>query len=193
MTAGARAPTPSQTVGPFFSIGLPWQGGETLVTPETLGERLTVGGRVLDGDGHPLDDALIEIWQANAAGRYAHDDDRREHIPLDPAFVGFGRCATDAEGRYAFHTIRPGRVPGPGGTLQAPHLAVSVLARGLLKRAATRIYFDDAPENADDPILGLVPAAARPRLIATRTPGPDATYHFDIVLQGERQTVFFSF
>jgi protocatechuate 3,4-dioxygenase alpha subunit len=186
-------PTPSQTVGPYFSIGLPWPRGETLVTAETLGERITVRGRVLDGDGAAINDALLEIWQANAAGRYAHEADRRDDLPLDPAFLGFGRCATDDEGRYVFHTIRPGRVPGPNGTLQAPHLAVSVLARGLLKRLATRIYFDDAPGNGEDPILALVEAPRRERLIARREPGEQAAYAFDVVLQGEDESVFFAF
>jgi protocatechuate 3,4-dioxygenase alpha subunit len=183
--------TPSQTVGPFFAIGLPWRGGETLYSPATLGERITITGRVLDGDGNPVGDALIEIWQANAAGRYAHPEDTRDDVPLDPAFIGFGRCGTGADGTFTFHTIRPGCVPGPSGSVQAPHLAMHVLARGLLKALITRVYFEESPENEADPILALVPSERRTRLIARRASESDA-YRFDIVLQGEGQSIFFS-
>jgi protocatechuate 3,4-dioxygenase alpha subunit len=147
-------PDPSQTVGPFFHF-LSWPGAETLIKPDTQGERIEITGRVLDGDGAPVPDALIEIWQANAAGRYAHTEDGQTK-PLDPAFHGFGRCASDAEGRFRFATIRPGRVPGRGNALQAPHINLGLFARGLLRRLVTRIYFEGAPENAEDPVLALV-------------------------------------
>jgi len=183
--------TPSQTVGPFFGTALPWPGGAMLVTPETLGERIEMRGRVLDGDGVPVSDALVELWQSNAAGRYSHPDDRREELPVDPAFLGFGRCATDAEGRYGFHTIRPGRVPANGQGLQAAHLVLGIFARGLLHRLETRAYFEDC-ENAGDPVLSLVDPARVERLIARREAAATPVYRFDIVLQGRGETVFFS-
>ena len=206
--------TPSQTVGPFFHYGLPWKGGADLVgrsdlgarpdlmPPEhfqlassgvsgtPLGEAIEIAGSVYDGGGAPLSDVLVEIWQANAAGRYAGAEDGRAEVPLDPNFVGFGRGATDANGIWRFRTIRPGRVPGPGNTLQAPHIAISVLGRGLLKRLATRLYFADGEGNADDPILALVPPERRHTLIARRRSG-DGPWWLDIVLQGENETVFF--
>jgi protocatechuate 3,4-dioxygenase, alpha subunit len=184
--------TPFQTVGPFFHDGLAWEGGEDLLRPETLGERIKIQGCVLDGDGRPVPDALIEIWQANAAGRYNHPEDRQEK-PLDPAFIGFGRSATGADGSFRFATIRPGRVPGRGNALQAPHIDLSLFARGLLRRLVTRIYFEDCPENGEDPVLALVPdPARRATLLARRRDGGDGVvYRFDIVLQGEGETVFF--
>jgi len=185
--------TPSQTVGPYFAIGLPWSGGETLVTAETLGEQIEIRGRVIDGAGLPVIDALVEIWQANAAGRYDHPEDRRTDALVDPAFFGFGRCPTDPFGQYLFRTVRPGRVPAADGTLQAPHLAVGVFARGLLKRLATRLYFDDAPENGNDPILRLVSEARRGTLLARREAAHAPVYRFDIVLQGDGETVFFRY
>jgi protocatechuate 3,4-dioxygenase, alpha subunit len=205
--------TPSQTVGPYFHYGLPWKGGADLVGKSDIGARpdlfpeehyvlnissptgtpqgevIEIAGRVIDGNGNPAPDAMVEIWQANAAGRYASVDDARLDVPLDPYFVGFGRAATSAEGVYRFRTIRPGRVPGPGNSLQAPHLAISVFGRGLLKRLATRLYFADGEGNEVDPILSLIPQERRNTLIATR--GADGVWWFDIVLQGERETVFF--
>jgi protocatechuate 3,4-dioxygenase, alpha subunit len=204
--------TPSQTVGPFFHYGLPWKGGADLVGQSDLGARpelfppehyvlrepaprgliagetIWIEGRVLDGDGRPVVDAMIEIWQANAAGRYASPDDPRTDLPLDAGFTGFGRAATSEEGVYRFRTVRPGPVPGPGGTLQAPHIAIGVFGRGLLKRLVTRLYFADA-DNSTDPVLSLVPAARRDTLIAQRD---GEIWRFDIVLQGERETVFFA-
>ena len=183
--------TPSQTVGPFFHFVLDHKGDEVLASDATQGERIAIEGRVLDGDGVPLADALIEIWQANAAGRYDHPDDRQQK-PLDPAFHGFGRCATDESGRFHFDTIRPGPVPGPGNTLQAPHINVTVFARGMLKHLVTRLYFEGEPLNADDPILGLVSdPERRATLLARRTNGKDGPYVFDIRLQGPNETVFF--
>jgi protocatechuate 3,4-dioxygenase alpha subunit len=177
--------TPSQTVGPFFHYGLIREGGADLVA-EGLDGTIAIVGRVIDGDGHPVPDAMVEIWQADAAGRYAHPDDP-DHAAADPAFVGFGRCATGEDGSFRFLTIRPGRVAGPGNSLQAPHIAVGIMARGMLKRLTTRLYFADAPENAEDPILALVPAERRDTLIAARD--GDA-WRFDIVLQGDAETVF---
>lgn len=185
--------TPSQTVGPYFAIGLPWSGGEILAGPQTLGQQIEIRGRVSDGDGLPVIDALVEIWQANAAGRYDHPDDRRTNALVDPAFLGFGRCPTDPFGHYVFRTIRPGRVPAPDGSLQAPHLSVGVFARGLLKRASTRLYFEDAPENETDPILALVDETRRATLIARREPEEAPVYRFDIILQGAGETVFFRY
>ena len=180
--------TPFQTVGPFFHYALPFNGGETLVTADTLGQRITIAGTVTDGARAPVPDALVEIWQANAAGRYRHPDDGRD-AAIDPAFDGFGRTPTDADGRFTFATIKPGRVPGPRGLLQAPHVLVGLLGRGLLTRLVTRIYFEDEPSTADDPVLALVPQSRRSTLVARRV--ADGRYEFDIVLQGERETVFF--
>jgi len=205
--------TPSQTVGPYFHYGLPWKGGADLVGKSDMGSRpdlfsdehyvlnlsaptgtprgevIEITGRVTDGNSNPAADAMIEIWQANAAGRYASVDDPRLEVPLDPHFVGFGRAATSAEGTYRFRTIRPGRVPGPGNSLQAPHLAISVFGRGLLKRLATRLYFADGEGNEVDPILSMVRQERRNTLIATR--GANGAWLFDIVLQGHHETVFF--
>jgi protocatechuate 3,4-dioxygenase alpha subunit len=189
----AHEHTPSQTVGPFFAFGLPYRGGEVLVSEETQGERIRLEGRVLDGAGVAIPDALIEIWQANAAGRYDHPDDNRSDKPLDPAFHGFGRCPTDKDGRFRFLTIKPGAVPGTGNSLQAPHINVAVFARGLLKQLWTRIYFEGEPLNADDPVLALVDAKRRKTLIAKRAngKGEETAYVLDFVLQGSDETVFF--
>jgi protocatechuate 3,4-dioxygenase alpha subunit len=147
-----------------------------------------VEGAVRDGAGEPVPDAIVEIWQANASGKYRHPDDTSE-VHVDPAFDGFGRIATDASGRFAFTTIYPGRVAGPGEGLQAPHLVVGLLARGVLTRLVTRMYFDDDPSNTGDYVLQRVPEGRRRTLVA-RTAGPDR-YRFDIVLQGQDETVFF--
>lgn len=187
-------PSPSQTVGPFFHYGLPWKGGADLVTgsplgarpdlfpeehwvlhvtephPAVKGEVIELTGRVLDADNKPLPDAMLEIWQADSAGKYGTKE-----------FIGFGRAATADDGTYQFRTIMPGRVDEQ----QAPHIAVSVFARGVTKRLVTRIYFDDA---ADDLILNLVPAERRKTLIAARDGN---RFTLDIVLQGANETVFF--
>jgi len=163
-------------------------GQELLVTPETRGERITIEGRVLDGDASPVNDALIELWQANAEGRYDHLEDTQEKL-LDPNFAGFGRAATDSGGRFRFHTIKPGPVPGANDVLQAPHISVSIFARGLLKRLVTRIYFPDEPMNDADTVLNSVAPSRRSTLVArAERPG---VLRFDIVLQGENETVFF--
>jgi protocatechuate 3,4-dioxygenase alpha subunit len=190
--------TPSQTVGPFFAFGLtpgreyPWHGivGNNLVTPDASGERIRIVGRVTDGDGSSINDAMIEIWQADAAGRYAHPADKRA-LP-NASFKGFGRIGTDGEGRYSFDTIKPGAVPGPNGAMQAPHIVVAVFARGMLRHVYSRIYFADEAANADDPVLALVPEARRSTLVAPRTvEGGVAVYTFDIRMQGADETVFF--
>jgi protocatechuate 3,4-dioxygenase, alpha subunit len=186
----ALAPTPSQTVGPYFHIGLSSVGRAELVSPDDS-DAVRIAGVVLDGEGAPVDDALVEIWQANRAGRYAHPEDPRDTIPLEDGFTGFGRCATDRQGRYAFVTVKPGPVPGPGGRVQAPHLVVSVFARGLLKRVVTRVYFpDEAEANEADPVLSAVAdAEARARLVAR---AQDGDLRFDVHLQGEHETPFFA-
>ena len=180
-------PTPSQTVGPFFAILVPERGRLHLCPDGTPGVPIRVEGSVRDGTGHAVSDALVEIWQADGGGRYDHPDDPRRHGPV-PAFAGFGRVHTDPAGRFGIDTIKPGRVPGPGRA-QAPHLLVGLFARGLVARLVTRIYFDDEPSNAGDPILERVPADRRPTLIARRF--GDGAYRFDIALQGPDETVFF--
>jgi protocatechuate 3,4-dioxygenase, alpha subunit len=183
--------TPSQTVGPFFKPALIHAKQESLVTPKPQGERITIEGCVLDGDASPVGDAMIELWQANAAGRYNHPDDSQEKL-IDPDFQGFGRAATDERGCFRFYTIKPGSVPGPGSILQAPHINVSIFARGLLKRLVTRIYFPDDPLNASDAVLNAVAVARRSTLVARiETPDQPGVLRFDIVLQGENETVFF--
>jgi protocatechuate 3,4-dioxygenase alpha subunit len=180
--------TPSQTVGPFFKPALIRSGQESLVTASTRGERIAIEGCVLDGDADAVSDAMIELWQANADGCYDHPEDlqEREH---HPDFHGFGRAATDERGRFRFHTIKPGPVAGPGTVLQAPHINVSIFARGLLKRLVTRIYFPDEPLNAGDAVLNAVAPARRSTLIAQIERA--GVLRFDIVLQGEHETVFF--
>ena len=206
--------TPWQTVGPFFHYGLPWKGGADLIGQSELGarpelfpeahyvlnlshpkgdvrgEKIEIAGSIFDADGQPVPDAMIEIWQANSSGRYRSLADTREHLPLDEGFVGWGRSSTSRDGVYRFLTVKPGRVPGPGHTKQAPHVAVSLFGRGLLKRLITRIYFaDDDSGNAEDPILKLVPASRRETLLAHVL--EKGVYRFDIHLQGARETVFF--
>jgi len=183
--------TSSQTVGPYFHLGLIQEGQSTLVESGTKGERIALLGQVSDGNGTPITDAMIEIWQANAAGRYDHPTDAQDK-PLDPAFHGFGRAAVDGTGHYRFETIRPGAVPGRGNAMQAPHIAVTVFARGLLLHLNTRLYFAGEALNDADPVLALVPDDRRQTLIATPVAGePIPTYRFDIRIQGERETVFF--
>jgi protocatechuate 3,4-dioxygenase, alpha subunit len=180
-------PTPSQTVGPFFRIGLPHEGRTELV-PADHPDALRLVGAVRDGEGAPVVDALIEVWQANQAGRYHHPEDAREEIPLESGFSGFGRCGTDDSGGFAFVTVKPGPVPHPDGVMQAPHIGVSVFARGLLKRVVTRIYFPDEPAaNAADPVLSSVEPERRAALVAREH---DGGLRFDIHLQGERETPF---
>jgi protocatechuate 3,4-dioxygenase alpha subunit len=181
--------TTSQTVGPFFTIGLDWLKKVDLAGSGISGERVTIAGHVLDGDGKPVPDALLETWQANSHGKYTHPDDDQDK-PLEPGFQGFGRVGVDANGRFRFTTIKPGAVPGADGKMQAPHIAVSVFARGLLLRLVTRIYFPEEAANANDPVLSLVEPARRGTLIARSTAAPDAL-EWDVILQGADETVFF--
>jgi protocatechuate 3,4-dioxygenase alpha subunit len=185
------SPTASQTVGPFFHGGLLREdvAPNRLALPETLGERICIVGRVYDGDGIGIPDALIELWQANHAGRYHHPADGRD-LPLDPAFNGYGRTGSDDEGAYWFETIRPGRVPFDEQRWQAPHICVAIFARGLLNHLLTRLYFADEPLNASDPVLLCIPAERRKTVMAERV--GLGRYHFDIVLQGTNETVFFN-
>jgi protocatechuate 3,4-dioxygenase alpha subunit len=185
-------PTPSQTVGPFFHLGMARPEWSDLTTENPAGEKIAIEGRVIDGDGQPVPDAIIELWQANTAGRYNHPDDRQEDKPLDPHFRGFGRVATDAEGNFRVVTVKPGPVPGRGNALQAPHINIALFARGLLIHLYTRIYFADETANAGDPLLASIEdEAVRDTLLARRTTsGGRATYRFDIVMQGENETVF---
>jgi protocatechuate 3,4-dioxygenase alpha subunit len=190
--AAKLIPIPSQTVGPFFHIGLARPEWSDLTAGHPIGDRIAIAGRVVDGDGAAVPDALIELWQANAAGRYNHPDDTQADKPIDPNFRGYGRSATDMEGKYRFVTIKPGPVPGRGNALQAPHVNLAIFARGMLKQLYTRVYFAEEPGNRNDPLLSAIDdAAARKTLIATRDAGTTPpTYRFDIVLQGDGETVF---
>ena len=201
--------TPSQTVGPFFAYGLaphsrcewrPEQGkdvydwkdtaGANLVTPDATGTKIRVEGCVLDGDGMPINDAMIEVWQADAQGRYAHPADGRARPNIK--FMGFGRSATDKSGVYSFDTVKPGSVAGPNGKVQAPHIVFCIFSRGMLRQIYTRLYFPDESSNANDPILALVPADRRGTLVAHKEMrGEMPVYRFDIRVQGENETVFF--
>lgn len=181
--------TPSQTIGPFFHDALLDEDRSELVPPDDP-RAIRIEGVVYDGAGEVVPDAMVEIWQANRAGRYNDPEDDRQHLPLDEDFSGFGRSGTADGGKFSFVTVKPGPVPGPGGTTQAPHVMVSVFARGLLRRAVTRIYFPDEEEaNAADPLLGSIEDPdLRSTLIAR---AGDGGYRFDVHLQGDRQTAFF--
>jgi protocatechuate 3,4-dioxygenase, alpha subunit len=184
-----RAST-SQTIGPFLRIGLEWMVIEDLAPQGVAGERVRIEGRVIDADGKPVNDAAVEIWQANSHGKYASPEDTQDK-PLEKDFRGYGRSLTDEGGAFRFRTIKPGRVPGPDGKMQAPHLSVTIFMRGLLKQLQTRVYFPDDPGNADDPVLNLVPAERRPTLIAKKR--ADGVLEWNVVLQGRDETVFFDF
>jgi protocatechuate 3,4-dioxygenase alpha subunit len=187
--------TPSQTVGPYFAYGLaPEQygynqnlssiAGSQMAEGDVEGQRIRVEGRVFDGKGEPISDALIEVWQADQLGRYAHPSDPRGS---NNTFKGFGRCGTgtDKQNRFWFDTIKPGKVDSG----QAPHLNVIVSMRGMLLHAFTRAYFSDEPSNATDKVLNAIPAERRDTLIAAHQGG--GVYRFDIHMQGDRETVFF--
>ena len=184
-----RAST-SQTIGPYLRIGLEWMVIEDLAPPGVAGDRVRLEGRVVDADGKPVNDAAVEIWQANRQGKYASPEDTQAQ-PVEKAFRGYGRSLTDDAGAFRFRTIKPGRVPGPEGKLQAPHLTVTIFMRGLLKQLQTRIYFPDDPANADDPVLNLVPAERRATLVAKKR--ADGALEWNVVLQGKNETVFFDF
>jgi protocatechuate 3,4-dioxygenase alpha subunit len=183
--------TSSQTVGPFFTIGLDWLNRNELAGPGVAGERVTISGIVLDGDSNPVPDAMLEIWQANSHGKYAHPNDTQDK-PLDPGFKGYGRIPTDDQGHFHFSTIKPGQVPGPDGKPQAPHIVVSVFARGLLRRLVTRIYFPDEAANAADFALNQIePVARRGTIIAKKSSGTAGALEWNVILQGAEETVFF--
>ena len=195
--------SPSQTAGPYVHIGTNpnwveitgvWEGdlGLVLVAPEAKGERIVVEGRIFDGIGQPLTDALVEIWQADAAGLYNSPEEKRG--AADPHFFGWGRQPTDAKsGLFRFETIKPGRVPYPDGRLMAPHITVWIVARGINIGLHTRLYFsDEAAANAEDPVLARIEHRDRVKtLIAARSEEPGLPrYTFDIRLQGAEETVF---
>ncbi|MGF6312003.1 protocatechuate 3,4-dioxygenase alpha subunit [Bradyrhizobium sp. i1.8.4] len=189
--------TPSQTVGPYFKYGLTpngeyeWNDAFTnnLLTPDVSGERIRIEGKVYDGDGAVIPDCMLEIWQADAQGRFSDPQDARA-LP-NSSFKGFGRCGTDNSGAYAFDTIKPGVVPDADGKPQAPHIVLAVFGRGMLLHLYTRIYFDDEAGNATDSVLALVPADRRATLIAKRNAGAGNVYTLDVHLQGDNETVFF--
>jgi protocatechuate 3,4-dioxygenase alpha subunit len=198
--------TPSQTVGPFFAYGLTpdnrcewdpnghysWKNtvDGNLITPDVTGDKIRVEGTIFDGDGKPITDAMIEIWQADAQGRYANPRDNRA-LP-NAKFKGFGRSATDKQGVFAFDTIKPGAVPGPGGKPQAPHIVFCIYSRGMLRQVYTRMYFPDEAANASDAVLAVVPTDRRGTLIASKeTRDGQTLYRFDIRVQGDNETVFF--
>jgi len=191
-------PTSSQTVGPFFHLGVAFLTREHLEARGITGEIVTIRGRVLDGDGKPLPDALLEIWQADAAGQYTAERSDWADGNSSPRFQGFGRAETDQDGVFSFTTVKPGSVAFPDGSMQAPHIVVTVFSRGLLKPLWTRLYFPDEPGNAADPILKLVPAERRATLIARRS-GEGAgnlgenTLEWNVVMQGDGETVFFDY
>jgi len=181
-------PTPSQTVGPFFHEALLSEDRFELVPPDHP-RAVRIEGTIYNGAGEPVPDAMVEIWQANEAGSYADPTDDREDRALDPeTFSGFGRSGTDAEGRFSFVTVKPG--PVSGGSLQAPHIMVSVFARGLLKRLVTSIYFPDESEsNARDPVLSSIEDPEYRKTLVAHDEG--GVLRFDVHLQGEDQTAFF--
>jgi protocatechuate 3,4-dioxygenase, alpha subunit len=197
MMAARLGITPSQTAGPYFTMVLGQEGQNIVAGPGVPGTRIRAEGRVLDGDRNPIDDALVDVWQANAAGRYRHRLDTRDELPLDDGFTGFGSAATAFQsGLWSFDTIKPGAVPDPHGGMQAPHLNLIVQARGMLMPSFTRMYFpEDVDEHAHDLVLSMVPAARRATLIASLTApaasGEVPVYTFDIRFQGDDETVLF--
>lgn len=194
--------TPSQTVGPFYAYGLTPKGrakwdpdgtyswketvGDNLVTPDVVGDRIRIEGTIYDGDGKPIPDAMLEIWQADGQGRYSNDPGSRKLS--NAAFKGHGRSACDRDGVFSFDTVKPGAVVGPDGSKQAPHVLFCIFGRGMLRQVYTRMYFDGDAANATDPILKLVPADRRGTLMAK---ADGNTWRFDIHMQGEKETVFF--
>lgn len=196
MSEGGNTPrwnaTVSQTVGPFFQIGLQWLFNEHVADANAAGQHIAVQGRVLDGEGAPVPDAVIEVWQADANGTYARPQDRQNQ-PLTPGFRGYARVPTSNDGWFRFNTVKPGRVPAPDGGLQAPHILVAVFMRGLLRQAVTRIYFSDEPSNEEDLVLSRVPAARRRTLLSKPKADQSDVFEWDIVLQGPHETVFFDY
>ena len=190
MTDTTQQLTPSQTVGPYLSIGLLREHIGSSLVPDDDPRAFRIRGRVLDGNGDPVPDGMVEIWQANAAGRYASPADTRDDVSLEEGFQGFGRSGTVDDGWFEFVTVKPGRVPTEDGRPQAPHIVVGVFARGLLKRLVTRLYFpDEAEANLADPVLSGLDDGERATLVAHEA---DGGLRFDIRLQGDGQTTFFA-
>jgi protocatechuate 3,4-dioxygenase, alpha subunit len=188
---GSLTPTPSQTVGPFFHHGCTESHSVScLAGPDAKGERVRLTCRVTDRENAVVPDAMIEIWQADSEGRYNHPADPRAD-GTDPNCAAYGRLATNEDGICVFETIKPGRVPANDGSLQAPHLNVSVFARGVLKRLATRVYFAGDPANTECPVLALVPESRRVTLIANADSSTPGDWRIDIRLSGVNETVFF--
>lgn len=183
----SQATTPSQTVGPFYALpgGIPWADGPEVVPPETPNS-FVLRGFVYDGTGESVPDAVVETWQADSTGRFEHPNDPRQE---SSGWQGFGRCATNTDGQFWIRTVKPGPLPTPDARTEAPHLTVTVLARGMFTRVVTRVYFpDETAANDADPVLSTVPAQRRGTLVAL---ADGADYRFDIRLQGETETVFF--
>jgi protocatechuate 3,4-dioxygenase, alpha subunit len=186
----SNVPTASQTVGPFFSIGLAGMCRAETTPHATAGASVTVRGRLLDGDGRPVPDAVLEIWHADSAGIYGARNAAKKSAPVAVP-PEFGRVFTNDEGEFRFTTSKPGAVREPDGTVQAPHLAVVLFMRGLLRHLVTRIYFAGESANSADPILELVPAERRETLLAAPSSDVPGEFCWDIRLQGERETAFF--
>lgn len=182
--------TPSQTVGPFYSIGFSWLERADLTQGKDSGTKVTLGGRVLDGDNRPVPDCVLEIWQADENGCYAHPEDAPE-LPAPNQSWGFGRVPVNDQGEFCFKTVQPGSVLGPGGAKQAPHLVISIFTRGLLRRLVTRMYFPEEPLNDSDVVLERVSPSRRATLIATCDSHDKQTLRWDVHLQGDQETVFF--
>lgn len=182
--------TAAQTVGPYVAIGFEKHAVPDVAPAGVAGDRVVIAGTIYDGDGKPVTDGVIETWQANSHGKYAHPDDTQEKL-LEENFKGFGRVLTDAQGGFRLTTIKPGRVAGPDGKEQAPHITVVIFMRGLLRHLTTRIYFPGEAANGADPVLNLVPAARRATLIAAKT--GEGMLRWDVHLQGPRETVFFDY
>lgn len=186
-----HVPVPSQTVGPFFHLGCTDRHCvASLVSAATKGERLHLKICVLDGDGVPVPDAMIEIWQANSEGKYNHPDDPQKSA-VGPGFSGFGRLPTDDKGCCVFETVKPGQVAAHHGGMQASHVNISVFARGVLKRLPTRAYFSGDPALESDPVLALVPKERQETLLLRNSPDQLSKWYFEIRLCGENETVFF--
>lgn len=184
--------TPSQTVGPYLHIGLDWLNTTELVPSDSEGERCIIQGQLRDADGLPIPDGMIEIWQANSFGKYVHALDQRD-LPLEKNFTGFGRTPTDAQGCFRFSTIKPGRVPAANGVMQAPHILVTIFARGLIKQLVTRIYFPGDEHDAD-PVMMHVPTERRATLIANAVSEQAGLYVWNVAIgSAQHETVFFEF
>ncbi|MBV9644362.1 MAG: protocatechuate 3,4-dioxygenase subunit alpha [Verrucomicrobia bacterium] len=181
-------PTPYQTVGPYFKIGLEALYRTDLTSPNTPGQIIEIEGNVIDADGVPVPDSVLEFWQADADGRYPGQPQRK---PFEDSFVGFGRVPTDEQGRFGLRTIKPGAVQADAGVRQAPHILVSVFMRGLHHRLVTRIYFSDEAGNKDDPVLCSVEERRRNSLVARVDPSQPGRYEWNVFLQGDNETVFF--